>query len=668
MLAVSEISPKNGSKNISPISLIEFNIIDDGSGIDISSLSVEIAGYKAVSGIDFQAGFQGGASSIDPDGSNYSVIIQPEDGFNLDSMISVRVWIKNLEGKGFAHFYSFATASLKPYAVRVSPQPDFIIESPQLIFLHFDSLFESVDPLRIQVELNKAVIFSDGTFSSSFSGAASSIAASGTGQIVNIDPVEPLKNGSYQLRYVVYDTAGNRSSDSFIFKVDYKEQPLLPVFPQTGFLGYYQGVTRVTDLGIGDSLKVEWGKPVSRYYGSDLYILIYESANRLQLFEDLPRYIASADLSEAILSDLTSGVTLYYGVRVMETYGGGMDLTGAEELSAGIYFCPQATEIDADIEPADLRIKVANVEGYPSAGYLQIVNEVIKYDSVDLVNSEFVIPPGGRGLNGTTAGVYSSGDSVKLFTACRDSNTVIVFGTPTFHGDVISGRELDNIGLVVTDTTEDDLRVFQGYDFCGYHRPLPQQILQGQNDCGSYLGGEVLGLRGMYLFNRMLDQEEVLLDQVGEPVILLKRRWTGQICPCSDLRRQHPKIKSCGRCFGTGYLGGYQQFANMRRVDRRVMARFKETSEDLKLGSHEHLQQEFEPSAWTLPMPAIRDRDLLVRFDLSDNVEFIYEVLNVSKEKVIFRQHSRQNLSLKRLDKTDIIYQFPFVFPPPPTP
>lgn len=664
MLEILEISPKNGSRNISPNSLIEFKIINDGSGIDISSLSVEIAGFKAISGIDFQTGFMGPNSEINPEDDDYRVIIQPEEGFELDSIISVRVWVKNLENKGLAHFYSFKVASIKPFLSRSSPYSHFLITNPQILYFKFDSLYHAIDPLKIQIELNRKVIFTNGAFIPSFSGSQSGIEADGFAQILKIDPTEPLKNGDYQLRYSVYDEAGNRSSGNFLFKVSYLEQPLLPVFPQTGFLGYYQGVTRVADLGIGDSLKVEWGQPVSRYYGADLYILIYESLGRLTLFDGLPRYIVSSDLSEAILSDLTTGVTHYYGVRVMETYKDGVNLSGAEELSPGVYFCPEPVTIDGDIEASDLRIKVSSIDGYPSSGYLQIESEVIKYNSIDSGTLEFVIPSGGRGLNGTTASPYSTGDSVKLFTACRDNNTVIVFGTPTFHGDVASGRELNNVGLVVTDTTEDDLRVFQGYDFCGYHQPLPQQILQGKNDCGSYLGGEVMGMRGMNLFNSMLDREEVLLDQVGEPAILLKRRWSGEICPCSDLRRQHPKIKSCGQCFGTGYLGGFLQFQNPRRQDKRIMARFTETAEDLKLGGHEHLEQVFEPTAWTLPMPAIRDRDLIVRFDRADNVEFIYEVLDCSKEKIIFRQHGRQRLRLKRLDKTDIIYQFPFVFPP----
>ncbi len=48
-------------------------------------------------------------------------------------------------------------------------------------------------------------------------------------------------------------------------------------------------------------------------------------------------------------------------------------------------------------------------------------------------------------------------------------------------------------------------------------------------------------------------------------------------------------------------------------------------------------------------------------FDFSGDIEYIYEVLNVTKEKLLYTHYGRQNLSLKRMDKTDILYTFPFV-------
>jgi len=122
----------------------------------------------------------------------------------------------------------------------------------------------------------------------------------------------------------------------------------------------------------------------------------------------------------------------------------------------------------------------------------------------------------------------------------------------------------------------------------------------------------------------------------------------------------HPKVKSCKSCFGTGYEGGYAQYNYRRREDGRVMVMFGDTMEDLKLGSHTHLEQAYEPQCWTLPNPAIRDRDLIVRYDFNDDMEYIYEVLDVTKDKLFYRHYTRQRLKLKRMDKTDIIYTYPY--------
>ena len=92
-----------------------------------------------------------------------------------------------------------------------------------------------------------------------------------------------------------------------------------------------------------------------------------------------------------------------------------------------------------------------------------------------------------------------------------------------------------------------------------------------------------------------------------------------------------------------------------------MMLMFGDTQEDLKLGAESHLEQMYEPICWTLPNPAIRDRDVIVRFDFNNDVEFVYEVLNTTKDKLFFRHYTRQRLSLKRLDKTDIIYSFPYI-------
>ena len=328
-------------------------------------------------------------------------------------------------------------------------------------------------------------------------------------------------------------------------------------------------------------------------------------------------------------------------------------------VSEGTYLFPESTTVMEQFNLNDTVLKVDSVEGYPESGLLFIGHEVIRYIGIDRTNNSFSIPSNGRGLINTIPGIYLSGDEVELFSKCTDNNTVIVFSTPTHQDGYGLERTVEGEGLVVSDFTDNDRLVFEGFDFCGWHDPRPDQTLTGKNDCGSYLGGEFGGFRGFDLYNRMLDQEEVLLTTTGEPVILLKRIWDGLTCECVDSRKDSPKMRSCPDCFGTNYKGGFTQFNYPRRADRRILVSFDEAAEDLYYGEKEHLQQDYEPNAWTLPIPAIRDRDLIVRFDLTDDLAFFYEVLNVSREVILNRRYGRQKLSLKRLDKTDVTYTFP---------
>jgi hypothetical protein len=189
---------------------------------------------------------------------------------------------------------------------------------------------------------------------------------------------------------------------------------------------------------------------------------------------------------------------------------------------------------------------------------------------------------------------------------------------------------------------------------------LPWEALNGKNDCGTYLGGQYNGFRGIDIFQRALDREDELMENVGEKCILMRRKWSGETCSCVTLRRQHPKVRSCRFCYGTGYVGGYDQIFNLRRADQRVMIRFYEATEDLKLGDHAHLSQEFQPTALALFKPIVKDRDVIVRFDYTGDIEYIYEILNVNRERFVFNKYGRQKLSIIRLDKTDILYQVPF--------
>jgi len=659
MLTLSGQSPSEGTTYADLDSLIEFVIVDDDTGIDSSSLVVEISGARAIKDLEFKAGYDGTYSDISVIDAGLSVAIDREDDFIPGTVVLVKIQVKDLDGKYYNFEYVFKVIPLEPILELSSPEPGDLVKSDQVLFLQFKDEIDDVNTSSINVWLNDLPIVVDGEFEEYFDGDSSAITKITDGASVRIEPTESFRDGPYQLRYTIEDTSGNVLRGKFSYTVDLPEIILSSTFPQVKFLGFAQGIRKVSNMGRGDMLQVEWYKPMSRSYKGDSYALIFHDESRLEIFDSNPKYISSSESRCAQISGLTPGLTLSFAVRALETFSGSVDLTGMEEVADDTYRIPDDIEITEQVLEDDTIFPVSSTDGYPATGILIVNNaEVIKYTAK--TDTSFLLPSGGRGLNGTSAGIYLEGDPIKMFLACQDKNSVIIMATPTYIDGYESGRELDGTGLVITDYTDNDKKFFQGFDFCGYHRAIPQHIFQGQSDCGSYLGGEFNKYRGMNLFDRMLNREEVLLDQSGEPIILLKRIWDGEICSCSDSRRMHPKIKSCKKCYGTGFIGGFTQYDYKRREDGRVMVAFGDTTEDLKLGLHTHLEQVYEPQGWTLPNPAIRDRDLIVRFDFNDDAEYIYEVLDVTKDKLFYRHFTRQRLKLKRMDKTDIVYTIPY--------
>jgi methionine-rich copper-binding protein CopC len=654
MLSISGKTPAEGEKNVDLDTTIEFSIIDDGTGIDISTLIVEVNGARAYDGSGFGTGYDGAFSEVTPDGDDYTVVIDREADFLQSLVVGVQVQVKSVDEDYLNDLWAFKTVLAEPQLTDNSPSQDEELDQPQLIHLEFEDLIDGVDLTSIDISINGLGYIVSGTIQTEWNGALSSISATDDGVIVRIDPLESLKKGAYTVQYSVADSNSNFLNGVLDFSV-VKNLTLPSDIKQIGFTGFFQGIKKTSDLGCGDSIRVEWHNPIVRSVNYESFLLLYKNESRLSTFDGDPSYIAPSTVTQGDISGLIPGDTISYGVRAMEATLDVWDLSGMQEMDDGLYIIPGRASVSISATETDLRIEVDSTSGWPESGLIKIGNEVMRYTSILSDSDTFVIHDDGRGLFGSTAGVYVEGDEVSLFVACQDNNSVILMATPSYHDGYQSGREINSTGIIVPDFSDNDSKVFQGFDFCGYHHPLPQQVLQNEK-CGSYLGGEHNGWRGMDLYDRMLNREEVLLDQTGEPIILLRRIWDGEKCSCAHTRRDHPKLKSCAECFGTTYVGGYSQFLNQRRADKRIMMSFKEAPEDLKHGDHEQLQQEFEPGAWTLPMPAIKDRDVLVRFDFTDDIEYIYEVLDSSREKILYRHFGRQNLKLKRMDKTDILY------------
>jgi hypothetical protein len=133
------------------------------------------------------------------------------------------------------------------------------------------------------------------------------------------------------------------------------------------------------------------------------------------------------------------------------------------------------------------------------------------------------------------------------------------------------------------------------------------------------------------------------------------------------LRREHPDAR-CPICLGFGFVQGAVQFFNPRRTDRRILVRVDPAADDVNIVDRGGLEPMYEPGAWTLAFPAIKDRDILIRFNPDNTEEYRYEILDVTRVRATFTQTGAQKFRMKRFPVTDPIYQFPVLRDASPRP
>ncbi len=659
MIVIAGQSPAPSEAMVAPTEVVSFQLIEKQSvTIDLAKTVVYINEDLAFKESEFLPQFDGIESSVDRVDQTILFVFDPISQFRLGATVGVRIQTKDLDGKSYNFSYVFKTIPATPVLVESNPQELQELTNHEIIYLHFEDVIDDVNPASVNIYLNDIKIVSDGSFDLNIATSKSIINKITDGVVVRIDTKDPLKDGKYKLKYFAEDFSGNKLFGELKFSIKLLEPVLPDIFPQIFYEGGVRGLDRVANLGIGDSVQVQWHRPLPRSYNGEVFFAIYQTESRLSIFDENPKYIGLPSLSSAIVSGLITNRTYNFAGRAFEVYAGTLDLSGMDMMSDQLYIVPEPCRMTSNATTTDLILNVDSTAGYPASGIL-IINktEVVRYETK--TDTTFVLASNGRGLSGSPPSMFIPGDKVEMFFACQDKNSNLITSTPTGSDGYAIGRAINEIGILTPDYSDEEKKFFQGFDFCGYHRAMPQKTLQGVDDCPSYLGGEFNGFRGFNLYDRMLNREEVLLDQTGEPTILLRRIWNGTTCSCADARRQHPKVKSCQDCYGTTFEGGYDQYQYKRRLDGRVMVKFGDTTEDLKLGAQSHMQVEYEPSCWTLPNPAVRDRDLILRFDYTNDIEYIYEVLDVTKEKLVFRHFTRQRLKLKRLDKTDIVYTYP---------
>jgi hypothetical protein len=239
------------------------------------------------------------------------------------------------------------------------------------------------------------------------------------------------------------------------------------------------------------------------------------------------------------------------------------------------------------------------------------------------------------------------------------------FEYPHFPYTVVDGyHQVTEDYLSTNLTAADAVNVsFPMYSYAGWHRTDPVLALNG-TCVGLYLGGQ-LGcidgygnynmVRGLNLENMNTQRQDLLLSVTGQPACLIKRTQTGITCNCYLTESEYPDDR-CPFCYGSRFVLGYQQYFNPRSSDGRIQVRLSPTAENLKM-YEAGLESEFPLDIWTLTVPTIKTRDILVLFDQDDNESFRYEVSDVTRNIVILGLDGGQHMKTFRIRKTDPAYQ-----------
>lgn len=467
------------------------------------------------------------------------------------------------------------------------------------------------------------------------------------------------------------------------FKYSFITAQAYQVLTTPVFSGYFQGIYLVDNLGDGYHINATWHSARTTRPDYDLAYLIYYSTIRSDVFFEAPKLITQGRVlpppetiggADAQLFGyyaeipMPVGTTYYFGVRATEYPHSVMPVVPADgygPLSSGLktidgysFEIPASQTLASTISGITMLIvPVDSTLGYARVGgYIIVGPEIMRYTS--LTSTAFIVASTGRGLFGTIIQpIHNSGENVSLYYGNFDDNTVIAKNLVSWESPNDSHRTRPD--LITTNFMLEDgyHSAFEPFDYCGYHQFRPDELFNDEQ-CNTYVGGEFNGQRGFSIFDRMLANEEALLEVTGEPTILLRRIWSGETCTCRTSRKDSAMVRSCSNCFGTGFKGGFIQYFNPRRDDQRVMVHYAPADEDIGMGAQAGWDQKFAPGTWTIAIPAIKDRDVLVRFNEYGEMDWIYVVSTVSRSKVMFGRYARQKLKLNRLDKTDVLYQF----------
>jgi hypothetical protein len=445
------------------------------------------------------------------------------------------------------------------------------------------------------------------------------------------------------------------------------------------------GLISADSVGDGYSIKLKWATAYPTTRSNKIAYNIYMSSGTAPDFPDRffdvsPSFISIDGSTSVSIVDLVPGEMYHFAVRAAEYNSALFDLSTLPPVYSGLVFLPQSL-LSTDISATDTTIPLVDADFFPNSGVVRIGAELVKYGSVDHVNNNLLSAI--RGYGGyrsaihTTDGYdgYSFLNPYVVFwpSITEEQNTRVFecwnrFEIGRYPFTLTDGYHQKTKDILTTNLGCSDAKNtgFPAYDFAGYHRTDPTLILSGA--CiGSYIGGYQgcadsntgagMQIRGISAQDAILQREEVLLSTTGEPVVLMKRRWTGITCNCYLPNNEYPENR-CNICYGGGIVIAWEQFFDPRRSDGRIMVRFSPSTDDL-IATDSGLESQFSPNCWTLPVPTLKDRDFIVRFDECGDEEFRYEILNVTRNITFLDNTGAQLFAINRIRKTDPLYQVP---------
>jgi hypothetical protein len=337
------------------------------------------------------------------------------------------------------------------------------------------------------------------------------------------------------------------------------------------------GLEQAIDFGDGSTVGLKWDYATVPLGFSGTYYQVYKSIDLKALYSS-PLFITAAN--EATLTGVSPKDGHYYGVRA--TYFlADFTTNGMSEPSTGLFQIPSPAElVDNLMQGALGSVQVTSTAGYPSSGLLRVNHEIMKYSS--LTPTAFVISARDVFALAWTEDI-PAGSKVEMFYGVDDATPYFWRLNTSWDGYGLAALPLEpgdgywgfqylqdpdgyrNFPVAIQNedhsVQDADAEAADPFDYCGLRSNDQSQVLSGDfcgpktpHGSGTYHGNSMLGQAGgIDVYEGNLQRQDILLGITGEPFVLLRRKWTGKVCPRISHRTEHPEAR-CSLCFAQGTL------------------------------------------------------------------------------------------------------------------